>query len=285
MNTIHRSKYTTLVLPKHCSSQISSEEHSEIANLVNASSNLLINGIETTEIDESWIEIFLLFKYRLDSLQKKLRLVNFTKQLEEKLVSGLFKHKELFSSSVQEALTDFKSDSIQEPNHNFLKAFIQTTPRVLYIKVQMLCKQKKISMKKGGLGLLPGEISGIVKVSTPELHYAIILCFPTSTFLKIMSKMLGETFTEINKDIQEGAAELLNIINGQVRSQIKSHKPDDKASIATVFMGNKLPALEFEGKGTIPLENGKMVTIPFESFFGDFFIEAWFPNDFTGLLT
>jgi CheY-specific phosphatase CheX len=282
MKIIQRKNYTTLILPKQCTSNISTEQHSEIVNLISASSHLLVNGIECAEINEIWIEIFILFKQRCESVQKKLRIVNFSKGIEDKLERASFTHKELYSPGIAEALGDFKLKENLEPNKNFMKTFIQTTPRVLYIQVQMLCKQKKISMKKVGLDVLPGDISGIIKVVNLDLYYAIILCFPADTFLKIMSHMLGENFTEMNKDIQDGAAELLNIIYGQVRTLIKLTESKIIASIPTVFVGNQLDSLEFEGRGSMPTVHGKMINIPFETRFGNFFIEAWFPGDFTG---
>ncbi|MEO7163342.1 MAG: chemotaxis protein CheX, partial [Bdellovibrionia bacterium] len=277
------SRYTTLVFPKHCSSDISPDEHLDIAGLLTKTNNLLINGIRTADIDENWIAILQMLKYKLDSAQKKLRFVNFSRQIVEQLTDTAFKQKEIFSSGVAEALNDFKSDINPEINTNFIKAFIQITPIVLYAQTQMLCKQKKISMKKDNLSLLPGEISGIIKVSIRDVYYAIILCFPTDTFLKIMSRIKGENFTEINKDIQEGAAELISGIFEQVRTSVKKDKSNVTASIPAVFLGSKLTSLDFEGKGPVSMEKGKMVTVPFESHFGEFFIEAWFPSDFTGI--
>jgi len=278
MRIIHRSRYTTVILPKHCPSEISLEQHAEIAKLLNISNNLLVNAIETAEMDGLWFEVLLLLKSKLSSIRKKLHLVNLTAALEEKLIQYTPQHKDLTSPGIGEALAEFKSDSIHDTTYNFIKAFVQTTPLVLYLQFRTLSTQKKIALKKGDVTLLPGNISGVIKVSSPELYYAVFLSFPSDTFLKIMSNLLGETFTEINQGIQDGAAELLSIIYRQARALMQTDNSKVIASIPEVFVGNKIKSLDFDDQGSIPVEEGKMVTITFETHFGDFYIEAWLPT-------
>jgi CheY-specific phosphatase CheX len=271
-----------MILPQSCGAEIPAAIHNEIGNFLNTATHTLVNGILAAEFHESWIEILTLLKNKLVGTGKKLRLINFKQEFEEVILKSGVGNKQLFSNGVQEALKDFSLPPEQSTKINFIKGFIQTTPRIIYVQTQVLCKQKKLSIKKGDLGLLPGDISGIVTVSAPELHYAILLCFPRDTFLKLMSKMLGETFSELNKDIQDGAAETLNIIYGQVRSLTESNNPNLKASIPIVFVGNRITTLEFHDRGTIQFEEGKVVAIPFETELGEFFIEAWMPKDVTG---
>ena len=284
MKIIQKTRFKIWILPKSCRSDLLAKQHSAIVNLLGGADHLLVNGIQTVEIDESWSEMLLLIKNKLESLGKKMRLVNFSSDLEAILVGGAFNFKQAFKAGAAEAMQDFKLVSEQESKDNFIKAFIQATPRVLYIQAQVLSRQMKLSMKKSNLTLLPGVISGVVRVTTFETFYAVILSFPEGTFLKIISQMLGEVYTELNKDIQDGAAELLNIIYGQVRAQFKDSDTGTLSEIPFVVAGNQLTTLDFKTKGSVSIDAGKMVTIPFETGLGSFFIEVWLPNDFKGNL-
>src|SRR3954464_11630819 len=56
------------------------------------------------------------------------------------------------------------------------------------------------------------SIAGVIGITSTAFNGTITLCFPEKVFLGAMSKMLGTEFPEITSDLQDGAAELLNII-------------------------------------------------------------------------
>jgi chemotaxis protein CheX len=61
------------------------------------------------------------------------------------------------------------------------------------------------------------DIVAIIGLTSPTLRGSISLCFPTKVFLTVMNGMLNESFKEITRELEDGAAELLNIIYGEAK--------------------------------------------------------------------
>ncbi len=112
----------------------------------------------------------------------------------------------------------------------------------------------------------PFDIVAIIGMTSPSLKGSISLCFPKKIFLEVMNGMLNESFKEITRELEDGAAELLNIIYGDAKTFINSidgQKID--MAIPTVVKGDGISSSYFS-KGTV-------VVIPFVSKAGEFYLE------------
>lgn len=84
------------------------------------------------------------------------------------------------------------------------------------------------------------DIAGVIGITGNRFKGAMTLCFPKEVFLLIMNKMLGENHTELNHELEDGAAELSNIIFGQAKAALNQAGHQIKMAIPSVIRGERL---------------------------------------------
>ncbi len=146
----------------------------------------------------------------------------------------------------------------------FIEPFLLATVHVLNVQAQVEAKPGKTQPKQASQ-VMSCDVSGVIAVISEKYSGSMIICFPEKTFLKIVSSMLGETYSEVNKDILDGAGELTNMIFGQAKIVLNQNGHTIQTALPTVVSG-KNHDLSANGKGA-------SVVIPFESQAGNFFLE------------
>lgn len=109
------------------------------------------------------------------------------------------------------------------------------------------------------------EIAAIVGLTSSKLSGSMALCFAKPTFLSLMSKMLGESFTEITNEVEDGASELLNMIFGHAKRILNDSGHDIQKAIPSIIRGQNLEARH--------LTTRPIIVLPFLTEFGEFHIE------------
>ena len=124
----------------------------------------------------------------------------------------------------------------------FLNAFIQATELTL----QDLCR---IPIR-GHRRLKPGELSGkdisvagLIGISSPAIQGSMSIQFPRSTFLDVMNGMLGEEMTELEPGMEDGAAELTNIIFGNAKVSLNENGFGIQMAIPTLLTGTSIQSV------------------------------------------
>ena len=132
---------------------------------------------------------------------------------------------------------------MEKIDKNFIKPFIEGTLNTL--KVQ--CKIDSTPEKPFIKGSDPAkensmvvDIAGVIGVTSTSFIGNFTLCFPEALFLTLMGNMVGETFTEMNEDVESGAGELLNIIYGTVKTVLNSQGYSLQRAIPTVVRGKNI---------------------------------------------
>ncbi len=112
-------------------------------------------------------------------------------------------------------------------------------------------------------------IASIISLSSEQFNGTIALCFPTAVFLEIYGNMFDEHPTEITRETEDAASELLNIIFGLAKAKLNNEKGYTiQKAIPTVLTGEKLKI----GNTNV----GMTVVLPFETKAGQFFVEVMF---------
>jgi chemotaxis protein CheX len=109
------------------------------------------------------------------------------------------------------------------------------------------------------------DIAGVIAMNSSGFLGTITIAFPTAVYLVLMSKMLGETYIEITKDVQDGAAELLNQIFGFAKAILNQHGHTIQKAIPTVVSGTNLH--------TAHLGKTPVIVLPFQSPHGEIHME------------
>lgn len=145
----------------------------------------------------------------------------------------------------------------------FMNPFINSTLKVLEITCQTQAKKEDVTLKKEpGFS---GDVSAFYPIESPLFSGYFSLSFKKETYLKIVSQMLMEEYTEVNDENKDGVAELCNQIFGNAKSE---------------FSGNAAAGLKMQKPGIYTdTQNdehnlGTRICIRFSSDKGEFFIET-----------
>ncbi len=154
---------------------------------------------------------------------------------------------------------------------NFINPFIESVLTTLKTQCHIAATPGKVFWKGEEQDKkISLSIAALIDLTSSIFKGSIALCFPKDTFLKIMSSMLGETYTEITKDIEDGAGELLNIIFGCSKRVLNEKNFNIKRVIPTIVQGDNLTVRTLSKKTS--------VILPFSSDAGNFQIEIMFDN-------
>ena len=146
----------------------------------------------------------------------------------------------------------------------FINPFLSAAVKVLEIQASTKSEAGAVELK--GKNQNPVcVVSGVIGITADAFNGSVVIGFPKETFLGIMSRMLGEEYTSISKDIVDGAGELTNIIFGQAKAELNQKGYGIKMAIPSVVSG---VGHEIHG-----VTKGPVVVVPFKTDLGPFFIE------------
>lgn len=146
----------------------------------------------------------------------------------------------------------------------FFKPFVEGTMNTLKIQCGVDINSDKPFIK--GTQPQPAfAIAGVIGITSTAFNGTITLCFPEQAFLGVMSKMLGENFTVITQELQDGVAELLNIIFGQAKVILNNQGYIIQKAIPTVVRGQQIV--------TSSVTSGPVIVLPFKTNVGEFQVE------------
>lgn len=150
---------------------------------------------------------------------------------------------------------------------NFIKPFVEGTVETLKVQCRVLATVGKPYMKDdSNAEKMNTAIAGIIGITSAGFKGSISLCFPEKTFLGVMSRMLGETYATISKDVEDGAGELTNIIFGTAKRVLNEKGHSIQKAIPSVVCG---AGLKVRHMTRIPT-----VVLPFDTELGPFSIEV-----------
>lgn len=123
---------------------------------------------------------------------------------------------------------------------SFINPFVEGTIHVLKVQCQTDSAPTK-PLLKGQAGFQSRtDIAGIIGITSQKFTGSIAICFPEKVFLNLMSKMLGEEFTEITNDLEDGAGELLNMIFGHAKKILNENGHSIEKALPTVVRAANL---------------------------------------------
>lgn len=95
------------------------------------------------------------------------------------------------------------------------------------------------------------EIAAIMSISSSTYTGIVALCFPQSTFLALVERMLLKKYTTIDSNNADAAGEMLNIIYGVARLRINRDGFDFFPAIPSVVRGKSLIISHISGSPCI----------------------------------
>ncbi|MBX3040716.1 MAG: chemotaxis protein CheX [Bdellovibrionaceae bacterium] len=147
----------------------------------------------------------------------------------------------------------------------FIKPFLEGVVQVM--KVQFACSVKPLAPfpKQKAPAATKIDIAAIIGVHGEKFNGSVALGLPEPIFLKLMSNMLGENYTEITDEVEDGAGEMLNMIFGHAKVILNQKGHSLEKAIPTVVRGQNLTLKSLPSKNTL--------VIPFQTDLGTFYLE------------
>lgn len=154
-----------------------------------------------------------------------------------------------------------KSNAI---NVEFINPFIDATLEVIDVMANVKAEKDFVSIRDSDD--CEGDITGIVALNGTNYVGSLAITFTSDVYLKIMSNMLGEEYTEINDENKDGVAELCNQIYGNGRIALNDIGFGLGSAIPTVIYG--------PGHKICHAAQGPILASYFKTDYGRFVIEC-----------
>ena len=212
----------------------------------------------------AWIRPLLAIVNGLKPKKKGARFIHVNEQIRQFFIEGGVAASLVCVPSLPIALRQLGHTSGRKLDVKFINPFLTSTAEIISMQTQSVVKAGMPYLKDAKLPF-GGDISGVIGLLSDHFNGTVIISFPEATYCKILSKMLGETFTELTPEIQDGAAEMTNMIFGKAKILLNEQGYGLKMAIPTVISGKNH---SIQSKST-----GPRVAIPYESEFGPFAVE------------
>jgi chemotaxis protein CheX len=154
--------------------------------------------------------------------------------------------------------------NMQKLTQEFIAAFTEATLKTVTVQCNLTITNGEPFIQ-GSQAQPEYELAGILTIISNDFKGSIHLAFPSSVFLQIMTKMLGEEFPSITDDLASGASELLNIIFGIAKVGLNEKGHQIKMAIPMVIRGHILASKQATKNPTW--------VIPFSTADGEFVVE------------
>ncbi|WP_374033875.1 chemotaxis protein CheX [Bdellovibrio bacteriovorus] len=104
-----------------------------------------------------------------------------------------------------------------------------------------------------------GEVSSVVEIKSQAFQGHLCISFDKGSFLEVVSSMLMEEQTELNKDNQDAVGEINNIIFGNAKAEISSYGVQMTVPKVLLGSGQNVPCAQGSAGMMIPFatEKGK----------------------------
>ncbi len=83
-----------------------------------------------------------------------------------------------------------------------------------------------------------GDVVGSIGLTSQTWKGSLMVCFSKDAILKILENMLGEKYTEVNKDVADAVGELTNMIYGSTKTVLNQMGYTFEMAIPQVVTGN-----------------------------------------------
>jgi chemotaxis protein CheX len=165
-------------------------------------------------------------------------------------------------------------------NSNFIefsRPFVDAFKNIFVTMVGCSLEAKKPLIKQDNM--CRGEVSAVIGLSGDlekdgiKMPYKamLVISFPYETYFKVASVMLSETYTSYHPDIRDLGGEIVNMVMGNAKRDLKTLGYTSNMAIPSLIEG-KSHSIQYPA-GTL------VVLIPFESIHGQMFMELCYSTD------
>jgi chemotaxis protein CheX len=132
-------------------------------------------------------------------------------------------------------ITEFPKEKVMDVN--IVNPFIEATLNTLETSASTKAERGTPYLKKTAVAT--GPITGILKMSG-DYNATISITFSKNGILSVVSKLFGETMSDLNDEIKDAVGEISNMISGQATNTLAQGGGKYKISLQTVILEEKI---------------------------------------------
>ncbi|WP_413113868.1 chemotaxis protein CheX [Thaumasiovibrio sp. DFM-14] len=148
----------------------------------------------------------------------------------------------------------------------FVNPFLASLLNVLKTMASMELAPQKPRLKKDEVAR--GDVSGLIGMVGPQTRGSFSITFEENLALEIMQRMLGERPNSVNEEVTDMVGEITNMVTGGAKRILSEKGYDFNMATPAVVSGR--------GHTITHKSEGSIILMPFESEFGNAFIEICF---------
>jgi chemotaxis protein CheX len=145
-----------------------------------------------------------------------------------------------------------------------INPFLNSTINVIKTMATMDVTPGKPTLKHGNRAF--GVVTGLIGLAGDNAAGNLVLSFDQGSILGIVSSMLYEKFTEVNKDVVDAVGELTNMICGGAKAELVTLGYSIRMATPVMLLGKDVEVSQ--------LTTEPVVMIPMKVSTGNFVVEA-----------
>jgi chemotaxis protein CheX len=145
----------------------------------------------------------------------------------------------------------------------YINPFVEGLDSVFKTMLSVQPKRRSVKLSKAS-DRASASLTTLVGFSGQHVHGVVVLRFPPSTALQLVSRMLSAEIVEVNDEVIDAISEIVNMVAGSAKAKIQCDPPLE-LGLPTVVQGSEYKVNY--PSGTAWLE------VPFESEAGEFTME------------
>ncbi len=165
----------------------------------------------------------------------------------------------------------------EESNVGVLKAFYVMILKTMFITTTHICQRKKIFFKNTtDKKKCMGDYSSLLKGKMLNLHFYMVLSFPSETFSEMIKEILPGEDPDSCLDL---ISDFVNIIYAQTKIEIGGID-SLKFNEFPLSIGGNYPDVsrpDIEEMNSFDVDKAIILVLPFQTVYGEFFLEIAFP--------
>jgi|GEM_PF-2362644 len=125
---------------------------------------------------------------------------------------------------------------------DFLTPFVTATESTLLDLCKTKVKNTRI-LTSSTIPKEPASFAAVIGITSPTLQGFMSVHFPEAVFLTLMNRMLGESMTQIEPGLEDGAAEITNIIFGNAKTKLNELDFKIEMALPTLIRGKRIDSV------------------------------------------